>query len=271
MEEKKFKEFYAGYHDEITKKRVQSAYPLRRYAHEVQYQSILAHIKPGEYVLDAGCGEGTLSVLMAKKGARVVGADLSEPNIVSAKAYAQAEGVQVEFLVGDASKLLFAHQTFDVVLSSHVLEHLPDFDEGLRELFRVSKGKVVVAVPTALNGLSFVQLGGGWFYLKGLRSFAAFFIGAARVLYALVTGADGVDETYAGSGMPHVFRFPWVVRRHIRALGGHIIAQEASTLALPYFEFLLPVSRALDRLRAKPFFRELGYGTTFVIETGGIK
>lgn len=266
-----FKDFYSSYHDKIIDKRFASEYALRRYAHLEQYQSVVAHVQSGQSVLDAGCGEGVLSVMLAKKGARVVGCDLSEPNIARAKEYAKSEGVSVDFLVGDASKLPFPDKTFDVVVSSHVLEHLPDFDVGLRELFRVSKGKAVVAVPTALNGLSFVQLGGGWFYLKGLRSFAAFFIGIGRVLYALITGADGVDETYAGSDMPHVFRFPWIVRRHIRAAGGRVVAQEASTLALPYFEALLPISRVLDTLRAKSFFRELGYGTTFIIETDSIK
>ena len=258
-------EFYSSYHDEIIDKRFASPYPLRRYAHLQQYESVAAQVAEGQSVLDAGCGEGVLSVLMAKRGAVVTGCDLSVPNVERARAYAVEAGVSVAFSVGDAAALPFPDKSFDVVVSSHVLEHLPDFDAGIKELLRVSKGKVVIAVPTAFNGLSFVQLGGGWFFLKGLRSFAAFFIGAWRVLVALVTGADGVDETYAGSGMPHVFRFPFVVRSKIRAAGGTVVMQEASTLALPYFTSLLPLGRFLDRFRRVPILRSCGYGTTFVV------
>ena len=268
IERKSLQEFYADYHDEVLAKRYASPYALRRYAHEQQYQSIVNTIRPGERVLDAGCGDGILSVMLAQKGALVVGCDLSVPNIDHARRYAKEQGVVVDFLVGDAEHLPFPDKSFDVVVSCHVLEHLSDFDAGMREVVRLAKHRAVVAVPTALNGLSFVQLGGGWFYLKGPRSFLASIRGVLRVFYALITGQDGVDETYAGSGMPHVFRFPWVVRKSVRAAHATIVHQEASTLALPYFETLLPVSRFLDRFRALPVLRNLGYGTTFVIQPG---
>jgi len=111
-----------------------------------------------------------------------------------------------------------------------------------------------------------VQVGGGWFYLKGPRSFLAFFYGLARMLLALVSGREGVDERYVGTAMPHVFRFPWVMQRKARRFGYRIARYEASTLCLPYFETLLPLVRRLDMLRAHPLFRNFGYGTTYVIE-----
>lgn len=260
------KDFYKEYADEIIAKRYESPYALRRYAHEMQYASIVSQVNSGERVLDTGCGEGVLAVMLAKRGALVTACDISEPNVERARAYAKEAGVEVTFLVADSEHLPFTDDSFDVVVSSHVLEHLPDFDKGLRELVRIGKERVVFAVPTAFSLLSFVQLGGGWFYLKGWRSFLALFIGMWRVLIALIFGKDGVDETYAGSGMPHVFRFPHVVRRHIHAAGAHVVMQEASTLALPYFEMFLPVSRFLDRFRRVPLLRSCGYGTTFVIK-----
>ncbi|MBX9765501.1 class I SAM-dependent methyltransferase [Patescibacteria group bacterium] len=259
------KGFYKDYADEIIAKRYESPYPLRRYAHEMQYASIVSQVKKGERVLDTGCGEGVLAVMLAKKGALVTACDISQPNVERAQEYAREAGVEVTFLVADSEHLPFANDSFDVVVSSHVLEHLPDFDKGLRELVRIGKDRVVFAVPTAFSLLSFVQLGGGWFYLTGVRSFLAFFRGMWRVFVALISGKDGVDETYAGSGMPHVFRFPFVVRRHVDAAGARVILQEASTLALPYFEALLPFSRFLDKFRRVPLLRSCGYGTTFVI------
>lgn len=261
------KSFYGSYADHITEKRAQSPFPLRRYAHDQQYRAILAHIQPGMRVLDAGCGEGVLSFMMAEKGAEVIGVDLSGPNIEAAAARASQLNLQnVSFLVGDAESLPFSDNSFDLVVSSHVLEHVPDFDRGLKEVMRVTKRRAVVAIPTALNGCSFVQLGRGWFYLKGLRSFAALPIGAARVLAAYVLGKEGVDEGYAGTGMTHVFRFPRILKEKAEAHGFSVVGQEASTLCLPYFASLLPITRALDRHKRLPPLNAWGYGTTYVLE-----
>lgn len=266
MQEKELTNFYSDHSDEIIKKRVHSSYALRRYVHEAQYESVAKYVPKGARVLDAGCGEGALSVLLAERGVTVVGTDISKPNIERAQAFAKERGVTIPFSVADASALPFEDQSFDVVISSHVLEHLPDFDAGLRELLRVSRGRVIFAVPTALSALSFVQLGHGWFYVLSLRSLFAFFVGVGRVLYALISRADGVNETYAGTDAPHVFRFPWVVRRHIARAGARLVHQEASTLAPPFFGMLVPLARFIDQYRGMPVLKELGYGTTFVIE-----
>lgn len=263
---KRIKDFYSSYHDEITAKRAKSPYPLRRYVHEAQYNSVLQFIEPGMKVLDAGCGEGALSIMMAKKGAEVVGCDLSEPNIKKSREFAKENDVTVTFLVGDAEALPFPDDSFDLVVSSHVLEHLPDFDKGLNEVMRVTKKRSVIAIPTILNGCSLVQVGQGWFYLKGLRSFVGFFIGFFKMLQALITGAEGVDETYAGTGAPHVFRFPWILRQKARDHDFNIVYQEASSVCLPFFHFLLPIIKFFDQYKGTFFFRSFGYGTTYVVE-----
>ena len=204
---------------------------------------------------------------MAKKGAIVTGCDISKPNIDSAVNYAKENNFfNINFVLGDAENLPFSDNEFDLVVSSHVLEHLPDFDKGLREVMRVSKKKAVVAIPTVLNPCSFVQIGGGWFYLKGLRSFLAFPIGIIRMLGAFLIGGGGVDETYGGADVPHVFRFPSVMKRKIRKNGFKLISYEAPSICLPYFESLLPIIKWLDKQRGKKIFRNLGYGTTFIIE-----
>ncbi len=260
------KSFYDAFADKINSKRLNSPYKVRRYAHVKQYTSILDRIAPGELVLDAGCGEGALSVMMAMKGANVTGVDLSRPNIEEAKKYAAANGVNITFAIGDLEELPFPDNSFDTVVCSHVLEHIPNFDKGLQELARVARKKVIFAVPTALNCLSFVQLGGGQYYAKGPRAFAGLPIGALKVLWAALTGKEGVDEGYCGTDMEHIFRFPKVVRKKLKKYNLKLVDQEASTLALPYFETLLPISRALDKLSNKPIFRNFGYGTTFVVD-----
>ncbi len=265
-DESDIKDFYATYDDAITEKRFQSPYALRRYAHKKQYESVLSFVEPGMRVLDAGCGDGVLSVMMARKGAKVVGTDISEPNIKRCNEYAEENGLEIEFILADSESLPFPDDSFDLVVSSHVLEHLPDFDKGLRELMRVTKKRSVAAIPTVLNACSLVQVGHGWFYLKGLRSFAGFFIGFGKMLGALVTGVEGVDETYGGKGAPHVFRFPWIMKRKIKLNGFILVSYEASSVCLPYFESFLPVIRFLDKYKDKYPLKNFGYGTTYVIE-----
>lgn len=263
---KDLKDFYTNYDDRIYEKRFNSPYKVRRYAHLQQYQSVLKQVSPGMRVLDAGCGDGVLSLMLAKKGVVVIGTDISEPNIEAARKFAVEEDINVDFRVADIENLPFDDNEFDMVVSSHVLEHIPNFDKGLNEIMRVTKKRAVIAIPTIMNGCSLVQVGGGQYYLKGLKSFLALPFGFLLMISAKLLGREGVDEGYAGNGVIHIFRFPGVMRKKIREYNYLLIFQEASTLCIPYFETLLPLSRSLDLLRSKMFFKNLGYGTTFVIE-----
>jgi 2-polyprenyl-3-methyl-5-hydroxy-6-metoxy-1,4-benzoquinol methylase len=205
--------------------------------------------------------------MLAKKGAIVTGTDISIPNIEAAKKYAEKEGQQINFLLADLEKLPFDDSSFDVVVCSHVLEHVPDFDMGFKEIMRVSSEKTVVAIPTILNLCSFIQVGGGQYYLKRPKSFAAVFFGGLLTLSALLRFSVGVDEGYVGKkGVTHIFRFPSVMRKKIKKYNYTLVHQEASTLCIPFFPSLLPVSRFLDRYKKKFILRELGYGTTYVIK-----
>ncbi len=261
------KAFYNQYHDNIRDKRANSPYILRRHAHTTQYEGILQFVQPGMRVLDAGCGDGVLSVLMTKKGAMVVGCDFSAPNIDAAKEYTVQHKIHnVEFLIGDAEHLPFLDNSFDLVVSSHVLEHLPDFDQGLKEVMRVAKKRAIIAIPTVLNPCSFVQVGRGWFWLKGPKSFIAFFTGVLKTAWALITGREGVNETYGGADVPHIFRFPWIMKRKVKRLGFHLVSYQADCLCLPYFESLLPWIKFLDRFKDRTVLRNLGYGTAYVVE-----
>ena len=104
----------------------------------------LAQIVPGASVLDVGCGTGTLT-LQAKAAAgstgRVCGVDAAPEMIAQARRKAQKAGAQVELEVGVIEALEYADGTFDRVLSSLMMHHLPpDLQErALDELYRVLK------------------------------------------------------------------------------------------------------------------------------------
>ncbi|OKI12623.1 class I SAM-dependent methyltransferase [Streptomyces sp. CB03911] len=84
-------------------------------------------------VLDAGCGTGSLSVLLARAGHRVTGVDLAPGMVERAGGKLAEAGLPGRFLVGDAAVPPTGHETFDVVLSRHLLWTLPDPEAAVRE------------------------------------------------------------------------------------------------------------------------------------------
>ena len=263
------KTFYAGYHDRITEKRYNSPYWLRRYAHRRIHEAFVDYLAPGQRVLDAGCGEGVLTCLVARRGVNVVGVDISGPNMDGARRLATQWGVRPRFIQADADRLPFADSSFDVVLSSHVLEHLPDPQRGMRELFRVTRSLALVAMPTCLNPACWALLGGDRFWTLGRRSLVAVPLGLARTVAAWLRREEGPDEKYEGhQNLPHVWRFPRVMRRALEGVGFEIAVFEAGPLIVPYLaEYLTPMrwlQPRLDRLRRRAVLRNFGYGSLAV-------
>lgn len=87
-----------------------------------------AAIRPGEHVLDVGCGRGAVlfgAAAAAGPGGRVVGTDLA-PQMVELTAAAAAHLPAVSVRVGDAQAPAFATESFDVVTAGLVLFFLPD-------------------------------------------------------------------------------------------------------------------------------------------------
>lgn len=103
-----------------------------------------AGLKSGDQVLDVGCGPGYVT-LMAKQRVgprgRAVGIDAAPEMIEAARQKAQRTDLDVEFKVDLIEKLSFPDNSFDAVLSSLMMHHLPDDlkREGLAEVRRVLK------------------------------------------------------------------------------------------------------------------------------------
>ena len=103
----------------------------------------LAAPRPGDQVLDVGCGAGAITVRCARAvspGGRVTGIDLSEGMLRRTAAEAAARGFgNVITRPGDASRPPFAPASFDAVLASLVLYLLPDAGIALRNWLEVLK------------------------------------------------------------------------------------------------------------------------------------
>lgn len=106
-----------------------------------------AGIEDGDYVLDVGSGTGALAraIRDAYAHVRIEGIDPSDGFVRYATEKVGRSDGRVRFAVGDAQQLGFPDATFDAVLSSLVLNFVPDPARALREIKRVAKPGAVFA------------------------------------------------------------------------------------------------------------------------------
>jgi 2-polyprenyl-6-hydroxyphenyl methylase/3-demethylubiquinone-9 3-methyltransferase len=93
----------------------------------------------GRRALDLGCGGGLLAEELARLGLRVEGVDPSGPSLLTARAHAEASGLDVGYVRGTGEALPFADASFDLVVCCDVLEHVSDLPRVIAETARVIK------------------------------------------------------------------------------------------------------------------------------------
>lgn len=110
-------------------------------------RAVLEAVEPVEdrEVLEIACGTGRFTALLAEQGADVVGLDISAPMLRQGRGKAQTAGVakQLEFLRGDAGRLPFPDDAFDVVLAMRFFHLAPTPAAFISEMKRVSRERVV--------------------------------------------------------------------------------------------------------------------------------
>jgi ubiquinone/menaquinone biosynthesis C-methylase UbiE len=118
-----------------------------------------AQLQPGERVLDVGCGTGTLALVAKErvgKTGQVVGIDPSRQMITRARRKMKRAGLTLDFQLGVIEDLTFPDQSFDVVLCTLMIHHVPDDlkRQGLAEMARVLKpGGRLLIVDSGLDGI----------------------------------------------------------------------------------------------------------------------
>lgn len=98
-------------------------------------------IKPGDIVLDAGCGFGRNSNWLASNGVEVFAVNINESELKKAREKAKEIGVKVEYVQADVTQLPFTDETFDSVVDSGCTHQLSaeQQNKASRELNRVLK------------------------------------------------------------------------------------------------------------------------------------
>jgi SAM-dependent methyltransferase len=169
-------------------------------------------VRPGETLLDAGCGEGRHCFGALERGARVVGLDLDRDSLRLAAGGLRRRAGELrslgEMIHGNTFELPFRDETFDKVICSEVMEHVHDYRAAARELARVTRpgGMVAVTIPTATSEWVYLRAGDDYFESRG---------GHIRIFQPrqLSRGLAQAGLATVGVGFAHALHTPyWVLR-----------------------------------------------------------
>jgi SAM-dependent methyltransferase len=121
------------------------------YEHWHRYH-FAAPLVAGRETLDIACGVGYGSALLARRASKVVGADLSQSAIDSARA-SYVGVANLEFTQADCASLPFADESFDAVVSFETIEHIREQERFVDEVRRVLRpdGLFLISSPNKLE------------------------------------------------------------------------------------------------------------------------
>ena len=125
--------------------------PVHSEANGMARMLAAASVTPAMKVLDVACGPGIVACAVAAQAAQVTGIDLTPAMIAQARERQRSLKLEnIDWQVGDATRLPFAAGAFDVVLTRYSFHHMPDPAVVLREMKRVCRngGRVVVIDAT---------------------------------------------------------------------------------------------------------------------------
>lgn len=126
-------------------------------AHDESYlqhymELVLRYAPTTSKILDLGCGTGISSRLLNQAGYDVVGTDISSLFLNEAKNW---ENEKLRYQVCDVMELPYEDDSFDVICSNELIEHLPDVETALNEMVRIVRkgGRIILSGPNLCSPL----------------------------------------------------------------------------------------------------------------------
>lgn len=125
-----------------------AGYPSRLRVRKIIHE--IGNVK-GKKVLDVGCEAGYVSMKIAERGAHITSIDVCEPALEQFRAKIKGKHYEQSITIMNAMahKMPFEDNSFDVVVCTEVIEHMPEVDTCFAEMHRVLKpgGKLVITFP----------------------------------------------------------------------------------------------------------------------------
>jgi SAM-dependent methyltransferase len=169
---------------------------------ELRLGYMRAGVRPGDRVLDLGCGDGRFTAELARLGTAPIGVDIAQAAIGRAR----AKHPELDFrLVPFEGPLPFDDVSFDVVWASEVIEHVADTARWLSEVRRVlvPRGRLLLTTPS--HGRLRVALGGIEAFSDPLGDHLHLYTRASLQALLAEFGFDALSVRSAG-GLPFLRR-----------------------------------------------------------------
>ncbi|MBR0448751.1 MAG: YcaO-like family protein [Peptococcaceae bacterium] len=178
-------------------------------------------LKPGDTVLDVGCGSGELTFYLANVTEQITytGVDLDVPFLERAqqKADAYTGSCKLSFVQGNALELPFADASFDVVVSQTLFTSIADYEKVMQEMRRVCRPGGHIASLTPLSFSQMCTNGGNYptdatwaeayqLCVETLDRLYAAYGSMTQYVIGIVPGK--VPELFARAGLEHVCAYP---------------------------------------------------------------
>ena len=124
--------------------------PIARYLMDgfmVSFDSLVSLAGKPARAFEVGCGEGELSMRLARQGIAVSGVDVAEKAVAEARARSAQAGLGIPFFTGSIYDLEVSANRADLVVCCEVLEHLEDTGAALDKLWHLANHMLIVSVP----------------------------------------------------------------------------------------------------------------------------